>query len=166
MSAFAPEGGALGPAHKIASKDIVVYDADARSGGIAKATVVEGLIAEALSQCKSALDVAYYDQAGLSREDAIIAAFKIMGLELLNLVSMLEGYHDAALRPKHRACRQMVVGMVERMRDNDIQVDATGEDLVTFAKDAVRFLECMHICMLEETDRKKRHRWKKRFLDG
>ena len=52
------------------------------------------------------------------------------------------------------------------MRDNDIQVDAAEADLVTFAKDAVRFLECMHICMLEETDRKKRHRWKKRFLDG
>ena len=166
MSVFAPEGGALGPAHKIASKDIVVYDADARSGGIAKATVVEGLIAEALSQCKVALDVAYYATADMPRDEAVVSAFKLIGMELLNLVSMLEGYHDAALRPKHRACRQIVVGMVERMRDNDIQVDAAEEDLVTFAKDAVRFLECMHICMLEETDRKKRHRWKKRFLDG
>ena len=166
MSAFAPEGGALGPAHKIASKDIVVYDADARSGGIAKATIVEGLIAEALSQCKVALDVAYYEQADMPRDEAIVSTFKLIGMELMGLIGMLEGYHDAALRPKHRACRQMVVGMVERMRDNDIQVDATGEDLVTFAKDAVRFLECMHICMLEETDRKKRHRWKKRFLDG
>jgi hypothetical protein len=56
--------------------------------------------------------------------------------------------------------------MVERMRANDIQEDAADEELVVFAKDAVRFLECMHVCMLEETDRKKRHRWKKRFLDG
>ena len=166
MSVFAPEGSALGPAHKIASKDIVVYDADARSGGIAKATVVEGLIAEALSQCKVALDVADYEQAAISREQAVVSAFKLMGMELLNLIGLLEGYHDAALRPKHRACRQISVGMVERMRANDIQEDAADEELVVFAKDAVRFLECMHVCMLEETDRKKRHRWKKRFLDG
>jgi hypothetical protein len=57
VSVFAPEGSALGPAHKIASKDIVVYDADARSGGIAKATVVEGLIAEACSTSSACLRV-------------------------------------------------------------------------------------------------------------
>ena len=50
MSAFAAEGGTLEPALSIASKDIVVYNKDARSGGIAKATIVEGLIAEALGQ--------------------------------------------------------------------------------------------------------------------
>ena len=166
MSAFAAEGGTLEPALKIASKDIVVYDKDARSGGIAKATVVEGLIAEALGQCKGALDGVYYEQAEMPREQAIVSAFKLMGMELLSLVSLLEGYHAAALRPKHRACRQIVVGMVDRMKANDIQEGAAEGGLVAFAKDAVRFLECMHVCMLEETDRKKRHRWKKRFLDG
>ena len=87
-------------------------------------------------------------------------------MELMGLIHMLSGYHDAALRPKHRACRQIVVNMLERMRDNDIQEDAEVEDLERFAKDAVRFFECMHVCMLEETDRKKRHRHKKRFLDA
>ena len=166
MSVFAPEGGSIGPAHKIASKDIVVYDEGARSGGIAKATVVEGLIAECLSSCKQALDIAYYGHENLTTEQALVSAFKLVGMELMSLVDMLVGYHDAALRPKHRACRQIVVGMLERMRDNDIQEGAEVEDLERFAKDAVRFFECMHVCMLEETDRKKRHRYKKRFLDA
>jgi hypothetical protein len=56
--------------------------------------------------------------------------------------------------------------MLERMRDNDIQEDAEIGGLELFAKDAVRFFECMHVCMLEETDRKKRHRYKKRFIDA
>ena len=166
MSVFAPEGGSIGPAHKIASKDIVVYDEGARSGGIAKATVVEGLIAECLSSCKQALDIAYYGHESMTTEQALVSAFKLVGMELMSLVDMLVGYHDAALRPKHRACRQIVVGMLERMRDNDIQEGAEVEDLERFAKDAVRFFECMHVCMLEETDRKKRHRYKKRFIDA
>ena len=166
MSVFAPEGEDLGGASKLISKDIVVYSEEARSGGIGKATVVEGLIAECLSSCKQSLDVAYYDQAGLSLEDSLICSFKVIGMELMGLVDMLSGYHDAALRPKHRACRQIVVNMPERMEPNDIQEDAEPEDLALFAKDAVRFFECMHVCMLEDTDRKKRHRWKKRFLDG
>lgn len=166
MSVFAPEGGDLGDAKKISSKDIVVYNEGARSGGIGKATIVEGLIAECVVSCKQSLDVVYYNQTDMSIEDALISSFKLIGLELMNLIDMLSGYHDAALRPKHRACRQIVVSMLERMRSNDIQEDAEPEDLELFAKDAVRFFECMHVCMLEETDRKKRHRWKKRFLDG
>ena len=166
MSVFAPEGGALGPAHKIASKDIVVYDEGARSGGIGKATLVEGLVAECLSSCKQSLDVVYYNQTDMSTEDALVSSFKLIGMELMNLIDMLSGYHDAALRPKHRACRQIVANMLERMRDNDIQEDAEIGGLELFAKDAVRFFECMHVCMLEETDRKKRHRYKKRFIDA
>ena len=166
MSVFAPEGGALGTADEISSKDVVVYDEDARSGGIGKATIVEGLIAECVVSCKQSLDVVYYNQTDMSIEDALISSFKLIGMELMNLIDMLSGYHDAALRPKHRACRQIVVNMLERMRSNDIQEDAEPEYLELFAKDAVRFFECMHVCMLEETDRKKRHRYKKRFLDG
>ena len=166
MSVFAPEGGSLGPAHKIASKDIVVYDEGARSGGIAKATVVEGLLAECLSSSKQALDVAYYGHGEMPIEQALVSAFRLIGMELMGLIDMLSGYHDAALRPKHRACRQIVVNMLERMQANDIQEDAEPEDLEFFAKDAVRFFECMHVCMLEETDRKKRHRYKKRFIDA
>lgn len=166
MSVFAPEGSDLGDAKKISSKDIVVYNEGARSGGIGKATIVEGLIAECVVSCKQSLDVVYYNQTDMSIEDALISSFKLIGMELMNLIDMLSGYHDAALRPKHRACRQIVVNMLERMRSNDIQEDAEAEDLELFAKDAVRFFECMHVCMLEETDRKKRHRWKKRFLDG
>tara|TARA_R100000278_G_scaffold87887_1_gene67099 strand:- start:24818 stop:25318 length:501 start_codon:yes stop_codon:yes gene_type:complete len=166
VSVFAPEGSDLGDAKKISSKDIVVYNEGARSGGIGKATIVEGLIAECVVSCKQSLDVVYYNQTDMSIEDALISSFKLIGMELMNLIDMLSGYHDAALRPKHRACRQIVVNMLERMRSNDIQEDAEAEDLELFAKDAVRFFECMHVCMLEETDRKKRHRWKKRFLDG
>tara|TARA_R110000796_G_scaffold71989_3_gene163156 strand:+ start:584 stop:1084 length:501 start_codon:yes stop_codon:yes gene_type:complete len=166
MSVFAPEGGGIGSAKEISSKDVVVYNEDARSGGIGKATLVEGLIAECVVSCKQSLDVVYYNQTDMSIEDALISSFKLMGLELMNLVAMLSGYHDAALRPKHRACRQIVVNMIERMQSNDIQEDAEPEGLELFAKDAVRFFECMHVCMLEETDRKKRHRHKKRFLDG
>ena len=166
MSVFAPEGVELGGAEQMASKDIIVYDEDSRSGGVGKATIVEGLIAECVASCKQSLDVVYYSQTNLSIQDALVSSFKLMGLELMGLIDMLTGYHDAALRPKHRACRQIVANMVERMRDNDIQSDASPEDLELFAKDAVRFFECMHVCMLEETDRKKRHRHKKRFLDG
>ena len=153
-------------ASEMISKDIVVYNEDARSGGVGKATVVEGLVAECLSSCKQSLDVVYYNQAGMSIEDALISSFKLIAMELMGLVAMLSGYHDAALRPKHRACRQIVVNMLERMQSNDIQEDAEPEGLELFTKDAVRFFECMHVCMLEETDRKKRHRYKKRFLDG
>ncbi len=166
MSVFLSEGDHLGGASKLVSKDIVVYDESSRSGGIGKATIVEGLIAECLSSCKQSLDVVYYNQTDLSIEDALISSFKLIAMELMGLVDMLSGYHDAALRPKHRACRQIVVNMLERMQSNDIQEDAEPEDLELFAKDAVRFFECMHVCMLEETDRKKRHRYKKRFLDG
>ena len=166
MSVFAPEGAELGDAAQFASKDIVVYDEAARSGGVGKATIVEGLIAECVASCKQSLDVVYYGQADLSPQDALVSSYKLIGLELMSLIDMLAGYHDAALRPKHRACRQIVVGMLERMRDNDIQEGAEVEDLERFAKDAVRFFECMHVCMLEETDRKKRHRHKKRFLDA
>ena len=166
MSVFAPECGDIGSAKGISSKDVIVYNQDARSGGIGKATLVEGLIAECVASCKQSLDVAYYGQTDLSIQDALVSSFKLMGLELMGLIDMLTGYHDAALRPKHRACRQIVANMVERMRDNDIQSDAPPEGLELFAKDVVRFFECMHVCMLEETDRKKRHRYKKRFLDG
>jgi len=166
VSAFLSEGGDFGGVSKLVSKDIVVYDESSRSGGVGKATIVEGLIAECLSSCKQSLDVAYYDQAGMGIKESIISSFKLIAMELMGLVDMLSGYHDAALRPKHRACRQIVVNMLERMQSNDIQEDAEPEDLELFAKDAVRFFECMHVCMLEETDRKKRHRHKKRFLDG
>ena len=158
MSAFAPEGGVLPEAISMTSKDVVVYDPDKRSGGVAKATLVEGLLAECVASCKSALDVVYEGDGG------IVAAFKVIGLELMNTVEMLEVYHDAALRPKHRAARAIMVGMIARMRANDIQADATEEMEAQFARDVVGFLESIHICMLEETDRKKRFRWKKRFL--
>jgi hypothetical protein len=150
--------------YDIASKDIVVYDPDKRSGGVAKATIVEGLVAETVASCKVALDVLYATEG--DKEEAASAAFKVIGLELINLIEMLEGYHDAALRPKHRAARAIVVGMVAKMKANDIQEGATEAQLAQFGSDIVGFFESIHICMLEETDRRKRHRHKKRFLDG
>ncbi|GAF73024.1 unnamed protein product [marine sediment metagenome] len=164
MSAFAAEGEAMHEGYSIASKDIVVYDPDKRSGGVAKATIVEGLIAETVTSSKIALDVLHQSD-GDTASDAS-AAFKVIGLELINLVEMLEGYHDAALRPKHRAARAIIVGMIAKMKANDIQNGATEEQLTQFARDAVGFFESIHICMLEETDRKKRYRYKKRFLGG
>tara|TARA_R100001594_G_scaffold62636_5_gene97019 strand:- start:3412 stop:3906 length:495 start_codon:yes stop_codon:yes gene_type:complete len=164
MSGFAAEGQGMPKAYEIASKDVVVYDPDKRSGGVAKATIVEGLIAETVASCKIALDVLYHSK-GDKREEAS-AAFKVIGLELINLVAMLEGYHDAALRPKHRAARAIVVGMIAKMKANDIQSGANEEQMADFARDIVGFFEAIHICMLEETDRRKRHRFKKRFLGG
>ena len=166
MSISPPGGPSLGAAKHAVSKDIVVYDDASRAGGIGSATVVEGLVAESLSSCKQSLDVVHYNTSGLTLGQALVASYRLIAMELMGLIDMLSGYHDAALRPKHRACRQIVVNMLERMRSNDIQDDAEPEDLELFAKDAVRFFECMHVCMLEETDRKKRHRYKKRFLDG
>ena len=166
MSVFAPEGAALGAAKRLISKDIVVYDEASRSGGVGKSTIVEGLLAEALSSCKQSLDVAHYNTSELTIEQALVSSYRLIAMELVGLIDMLSGYHDAALRPKHRACRQIVVNMVERMQANDIQDNAEPEEFELFAKDAVRFFECMHVCMLEGTDRKKRHRHKKRFLDG
>jgi len=162
MSAFAAEGEAMHEGYKIASKDIVVYDPDKRSGGVAKATIVEGLIAEAVASSKIALDVLH--EADGDKNEEASAAFKIIGLELINLVGMLEGYHDAALRPKHRAARAIIVGMIAKMKANDIQDGGTDEQYAQFARDVVGFFESIHICMLEETDRRKRHRHKKRFL--
>ena len=153
MSGFAAEGQDMPTPYSIASKDIVVYDPDKRSGGVAKATIVEGLIAEAVASCKIALDVLYKTEG--DKEEAASAAFKVIGLELINLVEMLEGYHDAALRPKHRAARAIVVGMIAKMKANDIQEDPTGEGMARFATDAVGFFESIHVCMLEETDRRK-----------
>jgi hypothetical protein len=164
MSAFVAEGETMPEAYSVASKDIVVYDPNKRSGGVAKATIVEGLIAEAVASSKVALDV-LYESDGDAASDAS-AAFKVIGLELINLVEMLEGYHDAALRPKHRAARAIVVGMIDKMKENDIQHGGTNEQLAGFARDAVSFFESIHVCMLEETDRKKRYRYKKRFLGG
>lgn len=164
MSSFAAEGAALGPAHKIASKDIVVYDKDRRSGSVAKATIVEGLLAEAVSGIKMAVDVLYQGREDPQRTAS--DAFKVIGLELIGVIDMLSGYHDAALRPKHRSVRAIMVAMFDRMKANDVQDGGTDEQLAQFAKDIVAFLECIHVCMLESTDRKKRYRWKKRFLDG
>ena len=162
MSGFAAEGAPLGPAHKIASKDIVVYDKDRRGGSVAKATSVEGLRAEAVAGIKMTVDVLYQDTEDTER--AARDAFKGIGLELLGVIDMLSGYHDAALRPKHRAARAIMVAMVERLRANDIQDGATEAQMAQFAKDIVAFLESIHVCMLESTDRRKRYRWKKRFI--
>lgn len=162
MSGFAAEGAPLGPAHKIASKDIVVYDKDRRGGSVAKATIVEGLLAEAVSGIKMTVDVLYQDTEDTER--AARDAFKVIGLELLSVIDMLSGYHDAALRPKHRAARAIMVAMIERLRANDIQGGATEAQMAQFAKDIVAFLESIHVCMLESTDRKRRYRWKKRFI--
>ena len=91
MSVFAPEGSDLGDAKKISSKDIVVYNEGARSGGIGKATIVEGLIAECVVSCKQSLDVVYYNQTDMSIEDALISSFKLIGMELMSLIDMLPG---------------------------------------------------------------------------
>ena len=57
-----------------------------------------------------------------------------------------------------------MVAMVERLKANDIQDGATEAQMAQFAKDIVAFLEAIHVCMLESTDRRKRFRWKKRFI--
>jgi hypothetical protein len=54
--------------------------------------------------------------------------------------------------------------MIAKMKANDIQDGGTDEQYAQFARDVVGFFESIHICMLEETDRRKRHRHKKRFL--
>jgi hypothetical protein len=163
VSAFAAEGAPLGPAHKIASKDIVVYDKDRRSGGIAKATVVEGLIAEALGSARCAVDVLYYDRRTRASRQRCLQGH---GPGACSTSSTCWRAITTPRSAQASGCRQIIVGMVERLKANDIQEGATEGGPVAFAKDAVAFLECMHVCMLEETDRKKRHRWKKRFLDG
>jgi hypothetical protein len=168
MSIFAPEGGDLGPAKKLIDTDVVVYDPDARSGSIAKATVIEGLLAETVASIKLALDAVKEAFEGdlPDKNGIVVGSFGVMAMDLINTLEMMSGYHDAALRPKHRACRAIMVAFLERLKANDLQDGSTEFSRSAFIKDAVAFLESIHICMLESTDRKKRFRWKKRFMDG
>jgi len=148
--------------------EVTVYDPDSRTGMVGKASIVEGLLAESLASIKASLDY-LYGQIGPDSspaEEDIVNTFKSIAIDLMSMVAGLTGYHDAALKPKHRAVRSVYVAMLARMKDNDIQGGGEPGELARFAEDVVDFLECVHVCMLEGTTRQKRHYYKKRFIDG
>lgn len=176
MPGFSLEDEPLDMAHRVLTKEaalaqlpneVTVYDPDSRSGAIGGASIVEGLLAESLSSIKHSVDYLYGELADhANNSDVVVGTFRVIAIDLMGMVDMLVGYHDAALKPKHRAVRAIFVGMIERMKDNDLQEDASPERQARFAKDVVSFLESAHICMLEGTNRKKRHYYKRKFLDG
>ena len=128
--------------------------------------IVEGMLAMAVREVKFAMDDIYESLGGLDQDERVEGNYLAIGLESASVVDMLSAYHDAALSPKHRAARALFVELCRRLEANDLRDDKSGEAMARFAVDMVTFLEAVHMCLLEGTDRKKRYYWKKRFLDG
>ncbi len=128
--------------------------------------IAEGVLAEAVAEIKNALDD-IYENMGADRLDECLAANQtVMMLEANKVGALLDDVDDSDLRPKHRAARAIFAEFKRRMFNNVLEGGAGPRPTATFARDVVTFLECVHMCLREDTDRKKRYYWKRRFLDG
>ena len=116
---------------------------------IMPAEVVEGMLAEHLSETKSSLDIWH---AGLldDAEASAKATLSITWHHLSTCLALLDPYSDAALRPKHRAVRAVLREMRSRLLRNNHGLDTFSLDV--FAKDMVEYMTAYHLCLSESTD--------------
>jgi len=128
--------------------------------------VVEGILAEGIAEVKNAMDDIYENLSAGTFSDCVVANMKAITLEMGNTVSLLSSQDRSGMRPKHRAAVAIFQEFLRRLGDNDLTLDSSAHAMARFARDAVTFLECVHMCMHENTGRQKRHYWKKRFLNG
>jgi len=126
--------------------------------------MVEGMLAEALSEIKAATDVLWNH---VDEPDKYAkATFVIIWAHVQDILSRLEPYSDSSLRLKHAMCRDIVLAMQDRMEDNNPNEDGDEFDLAIFASDVTSFLTAFHICLHDGTNQKKRKAEYKEFCHG
>ena len=126
--------------------------------------MVEGMLAEALSEIKAATDV-LWDHVEEPDKYAK-ATFVIIWAHIQDILSRLEPYSDSSLRLKHAMCRDIALSMQERMEDNNPNEAGDEFDLAIFASDVTSFLTAFHICLHDGTNKKKRKAEYQEFCHG
>ena len=128
------------------------------------AWMVEGMLAEILSEVKSAVDVMWDNVADPDHHAKI--TFVIIWSYVQDGIVKLKPYSDASLRPKHAMCRRVLRSMEERMEDNNPNDDGDEFDLSIFAQDVVSFLTAFHVCLSEKKTREAKSVTLKEFCSG
>ena len=128
--------------------------------------VVEGLLADALTQVKVSLD-SINDSLGLDSFSKIFAFEAKTCANIAEHVGHFLGeVKDASLSPKHRATRQVFSKYKDSLAEYDFDRDLTDGEMASFARETISFLGSAHHCLSEGSTRQKRHYWKKRYVDG
>lgn len=128
------------------------------------AFMVEAMLADCLREVKASVDVLYkfVEDEDSFTENAPLT-WVILKEFCLDAEQKLKPYSDAALKPKHRYCREVIKSMLERLADNMPMREDDDFDLSTFAGDVVAFLSAFHFCLSEGTTEKQRRAEKELF---
>lgn len=128
--------------------------------------VVEGILADALTQVKVSLD-SINDSLG-DKDFHKIVCFEAK--TCFNLAAQVHHFlgdvNDACLSPKHKATKHVFSKYKDNLSEYDFDRDLTNEEMASFARETISFLGSAHHCLSEASTRQKRHYWKKRYVDG
>ena len=126
------------------------------------APIVEGLLADGLSETKSSLDILYANPLD-DADSSAKATLSITWHHLSTCLALLSPYSEASLNPKHRAVRSILVEMRDRLLANNHGLDNFSID--RFAQDMVEYMTAYHLCLSESTGVNGRRQAKEAFCD-
>ena len=128
--------------------------------------VVEGLLADAITQVKASLDSV---NEHLER-DNFLQVLRFEAATCKNIAyhvnHFLVDVNDACLSPKHKATKHVFSKYRDNLSEYDFDRDLTDEEMAAFARETISFLGSAHHCLSEASTRQKRHYWKKMYVDG
>tara|TARA_R110000751_G_scaffold43087_1_gene99673 strand:- start:3177 stop:3689 length:513 start_codon:yes stop_codon:yes gene_type:complete len=134
------------------------------------ADIVEGMLADGLGEVKRSLDVLYHNPGNMEQHVNAAACRAITMGHVDDMIYFLEPYHDAALRPRHRGCRKVLMAMRKRLLGNGpigtIDEPFAGFDLPKFGSDIVQFLTAFHCVLNVDTSTTDRNAELRRFCRG
>lgn len=130
-------------------------------------TIAEGIIGECIANIKESLGVLWEH---VSNGDGDLAhkysepTFHMVREELEVALGMLENLKRGEIRPKHRDCRSVMKSGSRLLAKNSPLNDVFVPE--TFLKDSVSLLSTMHMCLLEETKKKDRSRFRREYVNA
>jgi hypothetical protein len=128
--------------------------------------VVEGLLADAITQVKASIDSINENQDA----DNFLEVVRFEAATCKNIADHVDHFlgdvNDACLSPKHKATKHVFSKYKDGLAEYDFDRDLTDEEMASFARETISFLGSAHHCLSEASTRQKRHYWKKRYVDG
>lgn len=132
------------------------------------AIMFEGVISEAISQTKSALDILFYGESNLEPHKVVLGVAGIASHESSNILNFVKD-NTHTIKSKHKAV--VSISVVFNKEINKMYMDlknATDESdpqVITAAKLITHYLETLHIVMHHDTKFKERREKETLFND-
>jgi|TARA_R110002020_G_scaffold232388_3_gene443972 hypothetical protein len=122
-------------------------------------TIAEGIIAEYISEVKTALDALWEAVEGENHElvgKLMEPTYHMVRYDLETKLEVLESFKRQSIRPKHRDCRVIMKHASSRLAANSPLLESRQFDPGSFIKDTIRLVKDLHTCLLEQTKKRER----------